>query len=81
MVHSMADPAHGHYRTKEELDEQKKRDPLLLFSARLRREGLLTDTVHRQIAKEVEVIIQEAVDFAEASPEPPPEALFEDVHA
>jgi len=81
MGHSMADPAHGHYRTKEELDEQKKRDPLLLFSARLRREGLLTDTVHRQIAKEVEVIIQEAVDFAEASPEPPPEALFEDVHA
>lgn len=81
MGHSMADPAHGHYRTKEELDEQKKRDPLLLFSARLRREGLLTDTVHRQIEKEVAVVIQEAVDFAEASPEPPPEALFEDVHA
>ena len=81
MGHSMADPAHGHYRTKEELDEQKKQDPLLLFSTRLRREGLLTDAVHRQIEKEVAVVIEEAVEFAEASPEPPPEALFEDVYA
>src|SRR3972149_4056050 len=71
MGHTMADPAHGHYRTKEELDEQKKQDPLLLFSTRLRREGLLTDGVHRQIEKEVAVVIEEAVEFAEASPEPP----------
>ena len=79
--HSMADPAHGHYRTKEELDEQKRRDPIPLFADRLQQQGVLTDETQRRIEQEVEDIVQESVDFSESSPEPPPEALFTNVHA
>jgi pyruvate dehydrogenase E1 component alpha subunit len=81
MGHSMADPSHGHYRTKEELDEQKKRDPIILFANRLRQEGVLTDEMDRQIENEVETTIKESIEFSESSPEPPPEALFEDLYA
>lgn len=79
--HSMADPAHGHYRTKEELDEQKKRDPIVLFAERLREEGTLTPEVRERIENEVEAQIREAVEYSESSPEPPPDALFTNVYA
>ena len=81
MGHSMADPAHGHYRTKEELDEQKKRDPITLFSRRLHQESVLTQSSEDQIEAEVEEIIKQAILFSDASPDPPPESLFEDVYA
>ena len=81
MGHSMADPAHGHYRTKDELNEQKKRDPILLFANRLRQEGMLTNEVNRRIENEVETTVKESIEFSENSPNPPPETLFEDIHA
>lgn len=81
MGHSMADPAHGHYRSKEELDEQKKKDPIALFSRRLHQEGVLTQSSEDQIESEVEEIIKQAIIFSDESPDPPPESLFEDVHA
>jgi pyruvate dehydrogenase E1 component alpha subunit len=79
--HSMADPAHGHYRTKEELDRQKQRDPIPLFAGRLREEGILTDAVAAEIEGEVDAVVQGAVDFSSESPDPPPESLFENVYA
>jgi pyruvate dehydrogenase E1 component alpha subunit len=81
MGHSMADPSHGHYRTKEELDEQKKKDPIILFSHWLRQEGVLTDEVDHQLENEVETTVKESVEFSEGSPDPPPETLFEDLYA
>ncbi len=41
MGHSMSDPIHGHYRTREEVEDQRKRDPIAVWSQRLVDEGLL----------------------------------------
>jgi pyruvate dehydrogenase E1 component alpha subunit len=77
--HSMADPAHGHYRTKSEVDEAKKRDPLLLLKTRLLAEHSATETDLKAMEQEVGKTVQEAVEFADASPAPAESALEEDV--
>jgi pyruvate dehydrogenase E1 component alpha subunit len=76
-AHSMADP--DLYRPKEEIEEWKKRDPILLFESRLREWGLLTEADGARIEKEVAAEIDEAVRFAEASPFEPVEELLKDV--
>src|SRR5205823_13040599 len=43
MGHSMSDPLHGVYRTKEEVVEQRKRDPIPQLAGRLKEEGVLED--------------------------------------
>jgi pyruvate dehydrogenase E1 component alpha subunit len=70
--HSMSDPAK--YRTKSELDAQKQRDAL----TRLEKQLLEDDDTKDQVAavrEAVEADIAEAIQFAEASPEPGPELL------
>jgi len=79
--HSMRDPAAAIYRTKDEVEEEKKRDPILLFRDRLMRDGALDETAWKALADDVEARVAEAVAFAEASPEPPPEWLTDDVYA
>jgi len=80
MGHSMSDPAHGHYRTKEEVDEAKKRDPISGLKRQLLQDKVLTEVQLQAIEKEIQGIIQEAVEFADASPEPPLESLEEDLY-
>src|SRR5207249_1975015 len=79
--HSMRDPAAAVYRTKAEVDEEKKRDPIALFEDRLAREGVLDAAARKALADEVEATVAAAVAFAEQSPEPPAEWLTEDVYA
>lgn len=81
MGHSMSDPAHGHYRTKAEIDEQKKRDPISNLQSLLLEKKEITPEEINKIEAEVQDIVQEAVEFAEKSPEPPLSALAEDVYA
>ena len=76
-AHSMSDP--DLYRTKEEIEEWKKRDPIPLFESRLREWGLLTQVDGARIENEVAAEIDEAVRFAEASPFEPVEELLKDV--
>ena len=71
--HSMRDPAGAVYRTKEEVEREKQRDPIALFSERCLKEGILADADVQAIEKDVNDLVDEAVAFAEASPEPPPE--------
>jgi len=78
--HSMADPAHGHYRTKSEVEEAKKRDPLLLLRTRLLAERQASNEDFKRIEQDVAQIIREAVEFADASPIPPESVLEEDVY-
>jgi pyruvate dehydrogenase E1 component alpha subunit len=78
--HSMADPAHGHYRTKSEVEEAKKRDPLLLLKTRLLGERQASNEDFKRIEQEVAQIVRETVEFADASPIPPETALEEDVY-
>ncbi|MFY9270328.1 MAG: pyruvate dehydrogenase (acetyl-transferring) E1 component subunit alpha [Candidatus Manganitrophaceae bacterium] len=77
MGHSMADPAHGHYRTKEEVDHQKKRDPILTLQRQLLEAKGITPEEIAKMEQEIQEIVQEAVDFADKSPEPPISALTE----
>jgi len=74
----MADP--DLYRTKEEIEEWKKRDPILLFQFRLRQWGLLTDADLAQMEAEIAAEVDEAVRFAEASEPEPVADLLKDVH-
>ncbi|MEK7402627.1 MAG: pyruvate dehydrogenase (acetyl-transferring) E1 component subunit alpha [Gemmatimonadota bacterium] len=77
MGHSMSDAASGTYRSKAELEEWQQRDPIVLLRAQMK--GELTDAQYAKLDEELKAIVQDAWDFADASPEPPPEALFEDV--
>ncbi|HET7874439.1 MAG TPA: pyruvate dehydrogenase (acetyl-transferring) E1 component subunit alpha [Methylomirabilota bacterium] len=78
--HSMRDPAGAVYRTKEEVEREKQRDPIVLFIERCLREGVLPEADVKTIEKTVSDQVDEAVAFADASPEPPPEWLFTDVY-
>lgn len=81
MGHSMSDPAHGHYRTKAEIDEQKKRDPILNLQNRLIEEKKVTPEEIKKMEREIQDIVQESIEYAEKSPEPPIDSLVEDVYA
>ena len=81
MGHSMSDPAHGHYRTKEEVDDQRKRDPLAILKETILSKGLGFDADFKQLEKEVGEVVTAAVTFADESPFPAPSELFNDVLA
>ena len=77
--HSMRDPAGAVYRTKEEVEREKLRDPIVHFTDRCLDDGLLTSADVDGIRGKVEEQVNEAVAFADASPEPPPDWLMTDV--
>jgi pyruvate dehydrogenase E1 component alpha subunit len=62
-AHSMYDP--DLYRTKEEIDRWRQRDPITLFESLLRERGLLEDEDLERIEEEVKAEIDDAVAFAE----------------
>ena len=78
--HSMSDPIAGHYRTKAEVEEEKKLDPLIVFAELLKQENVMTDDHIGEVEGNVKKIVDEAVEFADNSPEPPLEELFNDVY-
>ncbi|MGA9836117.1 MAG: pyruvate dehydrogenase (acetyl-transferring) E1 component subunit alpha [Gemmatimonadaceae bacterium] len=77
--HSMSDAASGTYRTKAELEESEKRDPIALFRRQLQDAGEISAADYDTLDAELKGVVQDAWDFADASPEPPLEALYEDV--
>jgi pyruvate dehydrogenase E1 component alpha subunit len=77
--HSMRDPAGAVYRTKEEVEREKLRDPIVTFRERALKAGLLTEEDVKKIDKDVNDLIDEAVAFADASPEPELSELFTDI--
>src|SRR3989454_137308 len=70
MGHSMSDPLHGVYRTKEEVEEQKKRDPISQLALKLKEEGALDDAALHALDAEVRAVVEAAVQFADQSPDP-----------
>jgi pyruvate dehydrogenase E1 component alpha subunit len=81
MGHSMSDPIHGHYRTREEVEDQRKRDPIAVWSQRLIADGLLDQAGLKALNKEVVDEVEDAYQFAEQAPDPAPEELYTDVYA
>jgi pyruvate dehydrogenase E1 component alpha subunit len=80
MGHSMADPIHGHYRTKEELEEQKQKDPIVQLQARLAADEIMNDEEFAAMDRRAMEEVEDAVAFADESPDPEPDALFTDVY-
>src|SRR5437899_2152368 len=78
--HSMRDPAGAAYRTQEAVERATQRAPLVMRRERALKAGILTEADVRAIEKDVNDRIDEAVAFADASPEPPDEELFTDIY-
>jgi pyruvate dehydrogenase E1 component alpha subunit len=76
--HMVGDPMV--YRSKEEVEEWKKKDPLARFEKLLLSQGIIDVKKIKEMKADAERIIQEAVEFALQSPEPPLETLYEDVY-
>ena len=79
MGHSMSDAVSGTYRTKDELEENMKRDPILLLHNAMHEAGELTEGDLHAIDDEAKALAQDSWDFADSSPEPPLEKLYTDV--
>ncbi|GJG88159.1 pyruvate dehydrogenase E1 component subunit alpha [Gemmatimonadetes bacterium T265] len=79
MGHSMSDAVSGTYRSKAELDEELKRDPIVQLRARMQERGQIDDAGVQALDDEAKAEVQDAWDFADASPEPGPDALHDHV--
>jgi len=77
--HSTSDP--GKYRTKEEVDSWKKKDPILKFRSYLVDNNLATAQELDELDVLSKTAVEDAVKFALNSPEPSYESAFEDVFA
>jgi len=76
--HSAADPEV--YREKEEVEEWRKKDPILSFAERLKSEDVIGDDELEELQAEADRIVTDAVEFADGSPEPPLESLYENLY-
>jgi TPP-dependent pyruvate/acetoin dehydrogenase alpha subunit len=76
--HSMADPEE--YRTKEQVEEWRKRDPIELFGKQLVDAGILGEDEVTKLDEKVVEDIDHAVQFADESQFPAPESLYNDIY-
>jgi pyruvate dehydrogenase E1 component alpha subunit len=76
--HSAADPEV--YRTKEEVQQWRERDPIVLYGNRLKDAGFIDDAGISEHDRRAIEIVDEAVAFAEQSPEPALESLYENIY-
>jgi pyruvate dehydrogenase E1 component alpha subunit len=76
--HSMSDPAK--YRTKEELESYKQQDPILMLKSRMIADKTISEQEFSELDKKAKQAAENAVQFAESSPEPEMKSLYEDVY-
>jgi pyruvate dehydrogenase E1 component alpha subunit len=77
--HSISDP--GNYRTKEELETWRTQDPIVRLENYMKSNGMVTEQDISEGHAWAASRIQESLDFAESSPFPQPDALYEDIYA
>ncbi|MEX2326041.1 MAG: pyruvate dehydrogenase (acetyl-transferring) E1 component subunit alpha [Gemmatimonadaceae bacterium] len=76
MGHSMSDAVSGTYRTKAELEQEMRRDPIILLHNHMTEAGEIDDAAYAKLDEEIKAEVQDAWDFADASPEPELEELY-----
>jgi pyruvate dehydrogenase E1 component alpha subunit len=76
--HSAADPEI--YREKEEVAEWQQKDPIESFAKRLVDAGVIEDGYLEEVRAKVDEQIKEVVEFADASPEPPLDSLYDNLY-
>ncbi len=69
------------YRSAEELQAERERDPLPRFRTQLRDAGVLDDAREAEIAADVKAAVDDATEWAEAQPEPDPTTALRHVYA
>jgi pyruvate dehydrogenase E1 component alpha subunit len=77
--HSMSDPLK--YRSREQAEAARERDPIVLYELKLREAGLVTEEQLKEMDAEVREIVKEAVRQADEDPHPELESRWEDVLA
>ncbi|MGP5196761.1 pyruvate dehydrogenase (acetyl-transferring) E1 component subunit alpha [Arthrobacter rhombi] len=77
--HSVVDPAQ--YRSREDVEEAQAADPVPAFRQQLVASGVLEESVAQQIDTEAREEVEAAVAFADASPDPTPDQLFDYAYA
>ena len=73
--HSVADAAR--YRTAEEVQSWREQDPIERFYRQLLEAGRITEEQRSEIEANIDIQVEEAVEFADASPEPDPAGLLD----
>lgn len=76
--HSISDPQK--YRTKEEVEEYKQKDPITAILSSIKEHNLATEEEIRQINERVDAAVAESVKFAEESPWPSDDEVLKDVY-
>jgi pyruvate dehydrogenase E1 component alpha subunit len=76
--HSMSDPQK--YRSKEEVEEYKRQDPIEKVLQTIRDNKWLSEKEIEALDAKVDAIVEESVKFAEESPLPDPSELYNDVY-
>lgn len=79
MGHSMADPAHGHYRSRDEVEQERTRDPLRVLKQSMLEKQMADEDDFKRVEREVADEVAAAVKFADESPFPPKSELYTDV--
>ncbi|MCX7848293.1 MAG: pyruvate dehydrogenase (acetyl-transferring) E1 component subunit alpha [bacterium] len=77
--HSMSDP--GKYRTKEEVEEYRRQDPILILQRHMLEQRVGDEKLFNAIDEDVKQIVRDAITFAEQSPAPGLETIYEDIYA
>jgi len=81
MGHSMSDPLHGVYRTKDEVEEQKKKDPITQLAEKVKEDKVIDQAALDAMDAEIHTDVEQAVKFADESPDPDLAELYNDVLA
>jgi pyruvate dehydrogenase E1 component alpha subunit len=76
--HSAADPEV--YRSKEEVEEWRQKDPVKVFRDRLLAEDVISEDYLEELRERLERQVMDAVEFADNSPEPPLESLYDHLY-
>jgi pyruvate dehydrogenase E1 component alpha subunit len=77
--HHLGDPGTD-YRTEQEIEEAKRRDPIVRMRNHLIEKGILTESENRDLISEVSTEMDRAVEFALGSKEPDPEDALKDIY-
>ena len=81
MGHSMADPSHGTYRTKEEVEKWRSDDPIQGFSQLMIDAGRLTEEEYDEIDQEMITVCEAAAEFADNSPFPDHDTIYQYIYS
>lgn len=80
-AHAEGMPLIGTYRTQEEIDQWKARDPLITYKQRLLNEGIAPTEDFEEIEADVQALVVDAAEFAENSPWPEAESASDNIYA